>query len=235
LEKRVQIYKFADNKQASMKKNHSEIRNIIFDFGGVIYDISFEALVQAFNNCNIPQAEELYTQNVQNNIFVELERGLLSEKDFYVALRNMTGSKLSDKVLEDCWNAILLDYKKSRIDTIKALRANYRLYLMSNTNEIHYRHFSKQFRDQFEGELPDLFDKAYLSYEMKRSKPDPEIFKQILNENKLNPEETVFIDDTRKNVDIILPLGIRGIHLNNGTDMCNLFENGKLVEGIEIL
>ncbi len=210
------------------------IKNIIFDFGGVIYDISFSKLMKAFTQLDIPNAEALYTQNTQNKLFIDLEQGKISEKDFYSQFRLLSSTNLSDNKIESLWNEILLDYKDARIKTLNEIRKNYKCILMSNTNEIHYRYFSQQFRERYSGELTEMFDATYLSFKIKRSKPDPEIFHQILKEQNLKAEETLFIDDTKKNIDSILPLGIRGLHLIPKMDLIDLFQNGMLKNEIEL-
>ena len=64
----------------------------------------------------------------------------------------------------------------------------------------------------------NCFEIFYLSYEMGMRKPDAEIFEFILDENKLEPSETLFVDDTKENIDTAAFLGIRTWHLQVGKE-----------------
>ncbi len=217
-----------------MDKQHN-IRNIIFDFGGVIYDIDFMRLLAAFNEHGIVDSEHMYAKHKQDDLFVDLEKGSIGPEAFAEKFRGLTNLNLNDEQVFDLWNKILIDFVGERIDAIKDASSNYRLFLMSNTNIIHYNHYSQQYREQFPGELPDLFEKMYLSYEMGMVKPDIRIFEQILQENNLKAEETVFIDDLDANVYAAVKTGIRGLILNSGKDLKDLFENGKMKEDTVVI
>ncbi|MBI9035704.1 MAG: HAD family phosphatase [Bacteroidales bacterium] len=214
---------------------HQNIRNIIFDFGGVIYDIDFGRLKNAFRRHGIEDYEALYAKNKQNDLFTDLEKGAISNEDFAGKFRLLTQLNISDQQVYDLWNEILVDYVKERIDAIKEASSNYRLFLMSNTNRIHYSYFARQFQEQFVGALPDLFEKVYLSFEMGMVKPDSRIFEQILAENKLIAQETLFIDDLDTNVYSAIKSGIKGSILTSDQDLKEFFEKGILKEDILII
>ena len=85
---------------------------------------------------------------------------------------------------------------------------------MSNTNQIHYNAFSEAYRKQInDGNLDDLFIKAYYSFELGLRKPSKEIFETVLKNENLNAAETLFIDDSEENIEAAKSVGLQTIHL----------------------
>ena len=116
---------------------------------------------------------------------------------------------------------MILDFPNERINLLKELSKKYRIFLLSNTNEIHYHQYNKDLIDQYGFDLSSLFEKAYYSHEIGMRKPDPEIFEFVLNDSKLIPAETIFIDDLNKNIDVANRMGINTIWIDikNGDDI----------------
>lgn len=177
------------------------IKNIIFDLGGVIINIDYNKTIQAFEELGIKNAGELYSQQKQNDLFDLLETGKISPEEFYDNLRKITGTNATNQELENAWNAMLLDFPENITDTLKKAKAKYKTFLLSNTNEIHYRDYTLRLKKQFGiDDLEDLFDKQYLSHLIGLRKPNKEAFELILRENNLNPAETLFIDDSIQHI-----------------------------------
>jgi glucose-1-phosphatase len=143
-----------------------------------------------------------------------LETGKISPSEFCETFRLETGTQLTDAQITAAWNALLLDFPKERIHWLEQTGKKYNIYLFSNTNQIHYDAFMAGFKTQtgFD-DLNSFFIKAYYSQEMGLRKPYPESFLYILNEQQLNPAETLFIDDTLKNVEGAKAVGLQTIHL----------------------
>ena len=99
-------------------------------------------------------------------------------------------------------------FPSHRYEMLKSLGANYNLFLISNTNEIHFNAFNKIFEDRFGHGFSSLFVKDYYSHLEGKRKPDEEIFEHILNENRLLKEETLFIDDTLEHVKAASAFGV---------------------------
>ena len=94
---------------------------------------------------------------------------------------------MTEEEVINAWNALLLDFPQERIELLRNLKEKYRLFLLSNTNLIHYRKFQQQIYLQTGGYLEDLFEKTYYSHTVGLSKPDVAIFQLVINENKLEP------------------------------------------------
>lgn len=190
------------------------IKQIIFDLGGVFLNINFQLTSQAFAKLGVTDFNNMFTQHYSNPLFELLETGKITEYEFYDAFREATQVTLTNQEIKDAWNALLLDFPPERIQWLEKIAKQYKVYLFSNTNQIHYDYFIEQFAQQFNGKnFNDYFIKAYYSQDLGLRKPYPNAFEAILTEQSLNPAETLFIDDTIKNVEAAASLGMQTIHL----------------------
>ena len=204
--------------------NLNGIKNIVFDLGGVILDIDYNLTVKAFEDLGIPNFKEQYSKMSQSNLFDNIETGKISPAEFRNLIREVAKKTISDAEIDAAWNALILHLPQYRIEILKNLQVNYRLFLLSNTNKIHYDDYSEVIKREngIEG-LEPLFEKTYLSHEMGLRKPDPEIFQVVLSENNLVPKETLFIDDSPQHIASAKTLGIVAYHLEN-EDIGDLFD-----------
>lgn len=187
----------------------NKYKNIIFDLGGVLLNIDYDITAKAFEKLGIPQFHKLFSKAEQNKTFDLYEKGLITSDEFRQALNNALRAPVSKEILDNSWNAMLLDLPPARLDLLKKVKQTHRTFLLSNTNEIHIQEFSHSLQQQFG--VPDLssfFEKVYLSYEIKLRKPDAEIFQYVLDNNQLDPAETLFIDDSPQHIEGAKKLGI---------------------------
>ena len=199
------------------------IKTIIFDFGGVILNIDYNRTSQAFKDLGLSNFDEMYSQKNANMLFRDLEEGKINEEEFYITFKSLTHLELTDDQIKNAWNAMLLHYREEALHTLKAIKQKYKLYLLSNTNSIHYTAFNKIFTDQIGGDpLNDYFDKAYYSHEIGYRKPGKEAYEFVLKENNLSPSETLFIDDSIQNINAANALGLQTIFLKEGMKLEDL-------------
>lgn len=199
------------------------IKNIIFDLGGVFLNIDFALTNKAFIDLGVLQFNEMFTQHFSNPLFELLETGKISEEEFYEAFRQESKMHLTNEQIKFAWNALLLDFPPERIDWLEKIGKKYRIFLFSNTNQIHYNQFIADFTKQYPGKIFDsFFQKAYYSQHLGLRKPYPESFQAIIDEQGLLPEETLFIDDTIKNVEAAKKLGLQTIHLKHPLTVVDL-------------
>lgn len=186
--------------------------------GGVLLDIDYHRTRDAFMNLGVTNFEEFYGQTLAIPLFANLERGLVEPDEFRQQLKKLSGVDLDDETIDTAWNAMLGPFHEKSLAYMATLENDYKLYLLSNTNVIHYARVLSIHTRQFGNALFDeRFHKAYFSHRTGQRKPDPESFKIVLEENNLHPEETLFIDDTYKNIPPAEALGIQGLLLQNGT------------------
>ncbi|RRQ48280.1 HAD family phosphatase [Maribacter algicola] len=181
------------------------IKNIIFDFGDIFINLDKPAV---FKNMEAFGYTE-YTDAL-DRLCKEYEMGHMSSIDFLAGLKEMY-PKAAKTDLVDAWNSILLDFPEYRLEFIEELKTKktYRLFLLSNTNDIHIEYVKRTMGlERFE-RFRNCFEGFYLSQQIKMRKPNTNIYEYVLNENSLVPEETLFIDDTKANTDSAQKLGIR--------------------------
>jgi putative hydrolase of the HAD superfamily len=192
----------------------STVKNIIFDLGGVFMNLDYQKMEQAFIDLGIANFSELFTQHHSSPLFEDLETGKITNEHFYQQLRKISGVDVSNEAIRDAWNAILLDFPKERIDWLNEIKKKYNIYLFSNTNQIHYDAFIETFRKQTGIEnFNQYFIKAYYSHELGLRKPYKNSYQKIIDEQKLIAAETLFIDDTLKNIEGAQQAGLQTIHL----------------------
>ncbi|WP_018627019.1 HAD family hydrolase [Niabella aurantiaca] len=186
------------------------IKNVIFDFGGVLLNLDFKRSFAAFEALGFADFEDRFSQYVAAPIFQDLEKGLIAAPAFYEGLRSLLQQPVPDVQLEQAWNAMLLDYRKPSLDFLIPLANRYNLFLLSNTNRIHYEHFSKTLKEQTAyPSLESFFKKAYYSHEINRRKPDADTYAFVLEDAGIEAGETLFIDDSITNLPTAQGLGIQ--------------------------
>lgn len=199
------------------------IKNIIFDLGGVILDIDFKRTEKAFVDLGVANFNELFGPGHAASFFKDHEAGKITDGEFLDSLQKLAKHSLQSEAVQKAWNALLINFPPERIELLKKLRSKYRLFLLSNTNAIHVAAFQQIYHDAFNnGSLESLFEKVYYSHQIGFRKPNKEAYEYVLKKNQLIPEETLFIDDALVNVEAARKSGIKAIHLQPGTTLLDL-------------
>lgn len=202
-----------------------DIRNIIFDLGGVLLNIDYKKTAKAFEDLGITEFDKHFSQVNASPLFEDLELGKINPSMFFDGIRQLTELSLSDHQITTAWNAMLLDFPIENFKLLQSLKSTYRLFLYSNTNIIHYNAFQQIFQKATGETLLDIcFEKAYYSHIMGQRKPYKEGFQIIIQENSLNPNQTLFIDDTLVNIETAKSLSLKTLHITNKTQLANSFQ-----------
>ena len=208
----------------------SQIKNIIFDLGGVIINLDINQTILEFNKLAQQPFDTIYNQLEQNQVFDQFDKGSISESDFFNELQFLLNTKCSRSDLVFAWNAMLKDFPKNRLDLLEKLKPNYRLFLLSNTNETHITEFEKSLFNQHGiKNLEPFFEKVYYSCRMNDRKPNPSIFEFVLNSHHLNPNETLFIDDSPQHIQGALSTGINAKYLIKNREVEDLIKELNLL------
>jgi putative hydrolase of the HAD superfamily len=191
-------------------------KQLIFDLGNVLYDIDFTKMYNAFDALGVPNFENHFTLNKSDQIFFDLEKGLINQEEFCNGFNTLYKLSLSHHQIIDAWNSLLLGYRKESIDWVKEHNGQFDTFLYSNTNQIHYDYFIPQFSRQIGGNFENLFKTPYYSHKMGQRKPDPASFQFILDKEGLKAEETLFIDDNEPNIIAAASVGLQVLYLKPG-------------------
>jgi putative hydrolase of the HAD superfamily len=200
-----------------------KIKNILFDLGGIFIDIDFTATEKAFVDLGVHNFNDFYTQHTASTLFEDLETGKISPQQFYERFRQETHTSLTDHQIRDAWNAMLGRFPVERLNWLEEIGFRYNIYLYSNTNLIHYEAFQKIYRDcTGKDNFDNYFIKAYYSHDLGLRKPYPQSFLRLLELENLVAAETLFIDDSYKNIEGAKEAGLQTILLVPPTTVLDL-------------
>lgn len=201
------------------------IKNIIFDYGNVIFSLDFEKSKEAWNTLGINNAEEFYGHKVQDDIFDKFEKGEITPIEFRQYIKKKISSRvISDQQIDEAWNSLLVGIPSGNHELLLTIRQKYRTFLLSNINAIHYDFIHKYLKSEFGIENNnDFFEKTYYSHLIGKRKPDINIFKQVLDENDLVPSETLFIDDSPQHIEGAKKIGINTYLMTKPDNIKKLF------------
>lgn len=178
------------------------LKNIIFDYGNVIFEINFKRTQDALLQLGIRDVETFFAHKNHNQLFDNFETNAISASEFRTGIRKAAhNNDLTDQQIDDAWNSLLVGVSANNHEVLLEMKAKYRTFLLSNNNEIHYNWIIKHINDHYSIDNYDnYFEKAYFSHLMKLRKPNTNIFEQVIKENNLNPAETLFIDDSPQHI-----------------------------------
>lgn len=206
----------------------TDIQNLLIDFGGVLIDLDRARCVEGLRRAGADRLAGLLNDFHQEGLFMQYELGRISTAEFRTHIRNNCSCPLSDVQIDALWNSFLVGIPVGKLELLLHLRNRYRVFLLSNTNELHWE-WSCAHAFTWQGhQVSDFFDRIYLSYRMQMAKPDAAIFKAVLADAGLRPEETLFLDDSEVNCAAARRLGIATYTPQAGEDWSHLFAGTRL-------
>jgi glucose-1-phosphatase len=196
------------------------IKNLIFDLGGVIINLSLQKAYKAFSLLSHLSEEEVTSLAKTRNEFLLYETGAITSAEFRDFIRESMNILASDSEIDFAWNAMLLDIPIERLRILVRLRQRYTIILLSNTNEIHRQAFTKILFTTTEGHaFNTYFHAEHYSHHMAMRKPDEAIYEFVLKQNNLQAHQTLFFDDTVVNLEGAARVGIKTFHVTNADEL----------------
>ncbi|MDM1296164.1 HAD family phosphatase [Sphingobacterium sp. N143] len=186
-----------------------KIKNIVLDYGNVIFMIDFVKLKAAFTQLGIENVDEVFGHHGQSALFDDFDKGKIDAAQFRAGIRGLTKNPaLTDEQIDAAWNSLLVGVPKGSHEILLQLKAKYRTFLLSNNNAIHYAYCMNDIREKYGvADNEGFFEKTYYSHLVGMRKPDAEIFTLVMDEQQLNPSETLFIDDSPQHLATASQLG----------------------------
>lgn len=207
------------------QKMPKNINSVIFDLGGVLFDIDYSYTQKAFIALGAKEFDKLYSQQKQEGLFDEFEKGNVSAEYFRAGVKKYLPGHISEKQVDDAWNALLIGFPNEKIVLLKSLKQKHRLFLLSNTNDIHLPAvFEMMDKAHGKGIMATIFEKEYYSCKMGMRKPDSGIFEKVCKDNNLDITTTLFIDDSIQNIEGARKFGLQTLHYNPSISLEEYFQ-----------
>lgn len=208
------------------------IKNIIFDYGNVVFMIDYSRTQHSFTGLGIENVERFFAHTGHDPLFDEFEKGNITAAEFRAGIRRITGKPgLSDEQIDAAWNTLLIGVPPVNHDILLEARKNYRTFLLSNINEIHYQSVMRHLEQEHHIRSNAVFfEKTYYSHLLGMRKPDRNIFELVLQENSLKPGETLFIDDSPQHIRTAESLGLQTHLMQAGDTLKSYMSRSGLLE-----
>lgn len=201
------------------KEQLKGIKNIVFDFGCVIVDLDRRKCIEALNAIGAERISSYVDECRQTDMFLDLELGRIDVAGFCREVRRRAPEcHAADGEIAEAWGELLTGIPLRRLEEIERLHEDYNIYLLSNSNPVHWEKSVERFFPP-SGHAPEYyFDQMFISYKLGMIKPDPRIFERLLRDTGAVPGETLFIDDSPANCRAAEEFGIRTLHVANGDE-----------------
>lgn len=179
-----------------------KIKNIVFDLGGVIIDLNRACSIKRFKEIGVEDIEAYLDPYEQKGLFLSLENGTVTLEEFRVQLSKLIGKTVTIEEVSYGWMGFVEAVPQYKLDYILELRKQYRVYILSNTNPVVLSWAKTPAFSDAGLPVTAYCDKFYASFEMKVTKPDARIFDLMVQDSGIVPEETLFVDDGKLNVEV---------------------------------
>jgi epoxide hydrolase-like predicted phosphatase len=187
---------------------------LIFDLGKVVFDLSFDKVLQFWASASGQQVDAIKGRFQFDEFFNEFERGEVSDKEFRAEISRRLSLRLTDKVFDEGWCALYLNAYAGIDKLLSSLKGQYRLVALTNTNSIHEQVWKKRYHETL-----SHFDKVFCSHELKTRKPEKQAYQSVLDYLGVEPQRTIFLDDSDANTAGAARLGIKTILVESQQQM----------------
>lgn len=184
---------------------------LVFDMGHVFVDFEWDEVCQGFcqkAGCSRDRLKEVFVHVAQ----LGYEQGSISTKDFLAEINRLLESTISQEVFNDLWTFGFRENEEMAL-LLQKLRSQRPLYLLSNTNEVHYDFVQSRYN------VARHFDELILSYKVGYTKPHAEIYREVLRRSGVEAEHCLFVDDLECNVEAARKLGMNTIQFRGVEDL----------------
>lgn len=196
---------------------------IIFDLGGVLLNLDYDLTEKAFISLGMSNFGESYSQLQQTQLFDRYEIGEISSFHFVNRLLDLLPQGTTANQVVHAWDSMILDFPEKRLEQLEALSGKYRLFLLSNTNDLHIDAVRRSLeKTTGHRNLEQYFEKTYFSSAIGMRKPDTKIFEFVCSENNLDPTKTIFIDDSPQHIEGAKSIGIEAFLLEKNQEVFEL-------------
>lgn len=202
------------------------IKNIIFDFGGVLFNIDYKLTERALSKL-IQKPFSFKGVPGLSRTLNQYETGKINTETFIWKIQKRCNNEVQGRDVMDAWNSMLLSIPKERLEFLIRLKQNYKVYLLSNINEMH-ADFADRYIKKNHGMADwqnQCFNKIYYSHIIKNRKPNKSIYNYVIEDADINPSQSIFIDDLADNVKIAKLSGLHAVQHNPADEIIDKLES----------
>jgi len=200
-----------------MKNRNPKIKAVIFDLGNVLVNYDVEKAAKRFSAASGLSTREIWKRFFLSRFEQAYTRGELSTREFHRIACKTLGVSMPLAVFRHYWNDIFWENPGMERLLVR-IKKHYPLYLISNTNALHYTYLKKNFK------LLRHFDRKFPSHEMGARKPYLKIYRRVLKKIGLRPEEAVFIDDMKSFVEGARKAGMHAVHFKGRSSLLKILK-----------
>ncbi len=194
------------------------IKDIVFDFGGVLTTIDPNVALRRFAALGVKNPGEMINSYCQKGAFFALENGDITAQEFCNEIGSICGREITLEEAKHAWMGFIVEVHTTQLEYLQTFRGKYRLSVLSNTNPfIQSWACSPEFTPEGKS-LKNYFDMLFFSFELNSSKPGHEIYRKMLAQGNMIARETLFLDDGENNINAAAELGIKTLKVENGSD-----------------
>jgi glucose-1-phosphatase len=202
-----------------MDFSKDDVKVLLFDLGGVVLQISFARVLDAWSSYAGIESALLRTRFKLDDSYEQHECGLLTGSGYFAALRESLALHLTDEQFEAGWNAIAMGEVPGIRTMLLEARRRYPLYAFSNTNFTHLKYIAQHYN-----EVLGVFEKLFTSCELGKRKPTEEAFALVVEEIGVDAKEILFFDDLLENVEGARGAGLQAVHVKTVEDTKRVLE-----------
>jgi putative hydrolase of the HAD superfamily len=188
---------------------NDEIRAIIFDWGGVMQPLPSESYVREWEE-RLALAPGALPDALWGTLWNQLEVGAITNDEYIQGVADRLGflsAEAADHFTDQFYAVVQID--PAVVTAVRALRGRYKVALLTNA----WPGADEVIREKHGLDVHAEFDVYINSADVGLAKPDPAIFRLMLERLGVAPQEAVFLDDSLRNVEAARALGIRAIHV----------------------
>jgi len=185
----------------------------IFDLGNVVINIDFGRVLGVWSKLSGVPLAILKKKFVLGEAFEQHERGDITDEVFAAKICGELGIALSFEQFTAGWQAIFVGVRDEVIEIIRDLRKKgHRVVILSNTNRLHCQYWPSQYP-----EIQQAVDKLYLSQDLGMRKPDPAIYRYVLEQEGVDAPKAIFLDDNADNIEGAKTVGLQTVHVTDSS------------------
>lgn len=193
---------------------HDDIEALLFDLGGVIIDIDFDRVFQAWAEKSALSTDELKAKFSQDTAYKAQEIGKIDSREYCASLRNTLGLELSDDDILDGWNRIFIGMIPGIAQLLQTLSQKIPIYCFTNTNDTHRQEWQKNW-----GHELTYFNDIFISSNIGLRKPDKAAFDYVVQKIGTVPNKVLFFDDSIENIIGAKQAGLSTVHVKSTDDI----------------